>query len=111
MGCNCKAESTDTKGVIEQVDIKESFGKYTLKFLGLLLFIISLPIINVMIIWFVFKTLLLNRNVDLKPMLLSILSKFKSDDDDDDDDYEYYDLTEDDVELMGVEEITLNSNK
>ena len=44
-------------------------------------------------------------------MLLSILSKFKSDDDDDDDDYEYYDLTEDDVELMGVEEITLNSNK
>ena len=21
MGCNCKAESTDTKGVIEQVDI------------------------------------------------------------------------------------------
>ena len=80
-------------------------------FLRLLLFIISLPIINVMIIWFVFKTLLLNRNVDLKPMLLSILSKFKSDDDDDDDDYEYYDLTEDDVELMGVEEITLNSNK
>ena len=64
-----------------------------------------------MIIWFVFKTLLLNRNVDLKPMLLSILSKFKSDDDDDDDDYEYYDLTEDDVEPMGVEEITLNSNK
>ena len=51
--------------------------------------------------------LVLNKNIDIKPLLLSIGQKFKENDKDDDeiDEDEYDTLTEDDVVLLNVEEI------
>jgi hypothetical protein len=47
--------------------------------------------------------LVLNKNIDVKPILLSLGNKFKQKDEDDD---EYNELTEDDVILLDVEDIT-----
>jgi hypothetical protein len=112
MGCNCKADKNtpnyngDEENV--NVNIPKTIGNYILKTIGFLLFIIALPVVNVLIIGYVFNILILNKNVDLKPVLFSILSKFKvkdDEDDEDDEDEDYYHLTEDDVEMEGVEEI------
>lgn len=110
MGCNCK----DDKGFIQNKSEKVSVGKkttnYVVKFLGFLILLALLPIINVVIIGFMFKTLVLNKEVDVKSLLLFVGKKGKNkteeddDDDYDDDDYDY--LTEDDVVMVDVEDIT-----
>jgi hypothetical protein len=79
--------------------------KYTLKVLGFLVLVAALPIINLYIIWFIFNMLVLNKNIDVKPILLTLGNKFKQKDYDEDDE-EYNELTEDDVELLDVEDIT-----
>jgi hypothetical protein len=109
MGCNCKSDigaedslTTESKKITKEVIIK-----YVLKSLAFILGIIALPIINIFIIWFMFSIIVLNKNVDIKPLLLSISEKLKNkDDDDDDDDYNYDELTPEDVELLDVEDIT-----
>jgi len=111
MACNCKA---DLNGQLGDDITKEKLGPkitiYTLKFLGFLMLVCTLPIINLVIIWFMFKTLVLSKNVNIKPLLVAIGNKFKeSDDDDDDDDIELDELTEDDVEMLDVEDITNKS--
>lgn len=117
MGCNCKAGKEpntyiDTKG--NEVKINKfhytNIGFYIFKFLGFLLGIIVLPIINIFIIIFMFNILVLNQKADLKPMfntLANFLKKAKKNEEDDDDDDDDFDgLTEDDVILMDVDEIT-----
>lgn len=116
MGCNCKAgkESNtyiDAKG--DEVKINKfhytNIGFYIFKFLGFLLGIIVLPIINIFIIIFMFNILVLNQKADLKPMfnsLANFLKKAKKNDDYDDEEDDFNELTEDDVILMDVDEIT-----
>ena len=88
--------------------VSHSVIKYTLKILGFLLLVAALPLINVYIIWIMFKMLVLNKNIDVKPLLLAIGSKFKQkhDEDDEIDEEEYDTLTENDVVLLDVEDIT-----
>ena len=119
MGCNCKAGKEpntyiDNKG--DEVKINRfhytNIGFFIFKFLGFLLGIIILPIINIFIIIFMFKILVLNQQADLKPMFNSVANFLKkakkNDDDEDEEDYDddFEDLTEDDVILMDVDEIT-----
>jgi hypothetical protein len=87
--------------------VTQTVIKYTLKILGFLVLVAALPLINLYIIWLMFNMLVLNKNIDVKPILLSLGNKFKQkDDDDDEDDDEYNELTEDDVILLDVEDIT-----
>lgn len=117
MGCNCKAGKEpntyiDVKG--DEVKISKfhytNIGFHIFKFIGFLLGLIILPIINIFIIIFMFNILVLNQRADLKPMFNSV-SNFlkktkKKDDDDDEDEDDFEELTEDDVILMDVDEIT-----
>jgi hypothetical protein len=111
-GCNCKnGQSMDS--MLENENKKpKSVGqtiiKYTLKVLGFLILVAALPLINLYIVWLMFNMLVLNEKIDVKPMLLSLGNKFKQkdDDDDDDDDDDYEELTEDNVILLDVEDIT-----
>ena len=111
-GCNCKA---DLNGQLGDDITKEKLGPkitiYVLKFLGFLLLVLSLPIINLVIIWFMFKTLVLSKNVNVKPLLVAIGKKFQETDvdGDNDEDNEFNELTEDDVEMLDVEDITNKS--
>lgn len=117
MGCNCKAgkePNTYIGAKGDEVKINKfhytNIGFYLFKFLGFLLGIIVLPLINVFIIIFMFNILVLNQRADLKPMFNSVsnfLKKTKKNDDEDDDEEDDFDeLTEDDVILMDVDEIT-----
>jgi hypothetical protein len=109
MGCNCKGNKKD--GSVDSPRPKVALGKsismYILKTLGFLVMVALLPIINLVIIWFLFRTLILNRDVDMKPLLMAIGKKFQPKEDDDDDDYD--DLTEEDVVMVDVEDITKKS--
>ena len=109
MSCNCKnGQSMDSMLENENKNPKsvgQTVIKYTLKVLGFLVLVAALPIINLYIIWFIFNMLVLNKNIDVKPILLTLGNKFKQKDYDEDDE-EYNELTEDDVELLDVEDIT-----
>jgi hypothetical protein len=112
MGCNCKADKNIDDISNEVANPNESLGpkiiKYFFKSLAFLLMIVALPIINLFIIWFIFKMLILNKDINIKPLLKNIGDRFKPIDDDEDED-EYDNLTENDVVMMGVEDITNRS--
>lgn len=109
-GCNCKnGQSMDS--MLENdnqnnQNLTQTIVKYTLKVLGFLLLVAALPLINLYIIWLMFSMLVLNKNIDVKPILLSLGKKFKQKDEDDEDDEEFSEMTEDDVILLDVENIT-----
>jgi len=72
--------------------------------------LLALPILNIYIIWLMFNILVLNKNVDFKPLLFSIGSKFMEKEDDKNDEEflgdEFDNLTEEDVILLDSDEIT-----
>ncbi len=97
MACNCKGKkiedySTNSGSV--------NIGSYILKTLAFILMLIALPIINIIIIWFMFRTIVLNKEVDIKPILTSLGKKFKEADNEEED---YDELTEEDVIMDNVE--------
>jgi len=112
--CNCKNNPSMDEMLEGENENKLNLGsnilKYILKTLGFLLFLILLPIINLAIIWFAFNIFVLNKNVDIKQMLMFIGNGFKKTEIDEtlsDDELEM--LTEDDVYMVDVEDITNKS--
>lgn len=112
MSCNCKnGQSGQSMNEMlnkesRPINLVQNLFKYTLKTLAFILMVIVLPIINLFIIWFLFNTLVLNKNIDIKPLLLAIGNKFKEKEEEDIDEEELYSLTEDDVTMLDVEDIT-----
>lgn len=122
MGCNCKAGKepntyVDVKG--NEVKINRfhytKIGFHIFKFIAFLLGLVVLPIVNIFIIIFMFNILVLNQQADLKPMFNSVANFLKKtkkkdkdgyNDDEDEDEDDFEGLTEDDVILMDVDEIT-----
>ena len=115
MGCNCKGgENNDmdsllAKGGSSNENKAQKISSYIFKGLAFLLSLALLPVINLAIIWLLFRTLILNKDINIKPLLTAIGNKFKDDKDDDDDDDEYETLTEEDVVMVDVEEIKSTS--
>ena len=72
--------------------------------------LLFLPFLNIYIIWLMFKMLVLNKSIDLKPLLASIGAKFTEKDNDQDEEEflgdEFDELTDDDVVLLDSEDIT-----
>lgn len=108
-GCNCKGNKDNVNKALNEKEsktkVKLSFTSYMLKTLGFLMLLALLPLINLVIIWFMFRTLVLNKDIDLKPLLLGIGNRFKEKKEIDED-IDLDDLTEDDVVMVGVEDIT-----
>lgn len=128
MGCSCKKGVTPNVNVNDNNDYGDENVKhknlslvltYTAKLIGFFAGILLLPLINIAIIWFMFNTLVLTKEVDVKLLFsrmmrskkLKDLAKddedFEDDDDDEIDDFE--NLTEDDVIMVDVEDITPKS--
>lgn len=103
MSCNCK-NGAQAMQVADSRPLGTKIAHYVLKTLVFGLMVVLLPIINLFLIYFMFKTLVLNREVDVKPLLIAIGKKFKPKDNDDDD-IDYDTLTEKDVDMVGVEVI------
>lgn len=91
-GCGCKKDKNNVtilENNVTNENVESTFNKvikYTLKFIGFLIMMVFLPVINLVIIWFIFRSLVLNKDVSLKPLLLAIGNKFKDPEDEDDND-------------------------
>jgi hypothetical protein len=113
MGCGCKSGDitptilTEKRNKISVTNIKNILvnGMYFLFVL-----ILGLPFINIFFIWFLFKTIVVNQNVDITSLLAIVAKKMNvklNEEPDEDDDFEELSvLTEDDVVLLDVEDIT-----
>jgi hypothetical protein len=84
-----------------------SFGKIIIKLLAFSIFLILSPIIFLLLIWFGFKVLVVNKTIDIKP-LISFLTKKIQSETIDNDDYEEFD--ENDFVMVGVDDITNQKN-
>lgn len=78
--------------------------KYTLKVMAFLLFLAVSPLVFLYIIWLVFNMVVLNDSVDIKPMLYFIANKIKEKEREED--YLDENITEDDLIMVDVEDIT-----
>lgn len=105
--CNCKAKPIGSTEPIPEnnTNLGQNFLMYFVKSIGFIISLILLPVINIMIIKFLFQTLVLNKKVDLKGLLEYYFKKKESEEQEDDDEEDYLDLEEDEVEMLNVEEI------
>ena len=126
MGCGCKTKKgVDTPINNEnkpKINIMANIIHYSIKLIGFGIGLILLPIIVLMIIYYMFKLIVLNKDIDIKPLFVS-LSKFMKqvgkdnakdddeDDDDDDDDTEWEEIDPNEFELIGVDDITNKESK
>ena len=113
MGCNCKNSSGFPQNDVSQK--KEGLGattiKYVVKFLGFLIGVALLPLIMLALIWFMFDTIVLNKDIDLRRVINRFVktNKFFSENEEEDDEEDEDELTEDDVIMLNVEDITNKS--
>lgn len=110
MGCNCKsgASSTSTSSTkkTESSSAVQTGLKYSAKIMGFLIGVLLLPFIMLGVIWFMFDTIVLNKEVDLTIILKKIVKINKVIFQDDDyEDYEDLDDEEIGYITQNVEEI------
>jgi hypothetical protein len=72
-----------------------------------LLFLLFLPVTLIALIVISFKVFVLNKNINIKPILLMIAKNLSPKEKDEDDDY---DVSEEDLIMVGVEDITNKKN-
>jgi len=109
MSCNCKNGGASQTFDTTSNKSKNNVTKYVLKSFIFLVSLILLPVIIGFVVWVMFKIIVLNDSVDLKPLMVSMLRSLQANSDEEDeeiDDEEFYSLTEDDVILMEADDIT-----
>jgi len=123
MSCGCKAEKGD-KTPINSLNNDENQPKkniiaeiihYSVKLIGFGIGLLLLPILVLVIIHYMFKLIVLTKDIDIKPLFVSLAKFMKKvgedneikdeDDDDDDDDVEWENIDPNDFEMVGVDEI------
>ncbi len=113
-GCNCKKDGNQYS-VASDVNLTKRSFNYLLRIIMFSLSLLTLPIIVIGSIWFIFRTLVLNKDINIAEMLKFIVKAYKSvkdnDNDDDDDDDEYIYGDEEEYELVGVENITYEKKR
>lgn len=114
MGCkSCKSSGIMNPDIKTDENLVGSIIKYSVKTLGFLIGIALLPLINLAIIWFMFETIVLNKDIDLRSVINKYITdkkiKKEEEEEDEEDDDDDYDLTEDDVIMLNVEDITNKS--
>ena len=126
MGCNCKTKkSVDSSSNDEnkpKLNIISNVIHYSIKLIGFAIALALLPIIILIIVYYMFKLIVLTKDIDIKPLFVSV-SKFikkvaqdnadeeDDDDDDDDDEAEWEEANSDEFVLVGVDDITNKDSK
>ena len=102
MGCGCSSKSKSSE---EKKDAKVlSNQSYAVKLIVFSVLVLISPVFLGVIIWVLFRTLVLDKEMDILPLVLKLAGKEPKNEDDEDDDDEDYD--EDDVIAVNVEDIT-----
>lgn len=118
MGCGCKKDGGSDIGINQvpdetQVEISKLsiIRRYTFRVITFLFALVLLPLLLPVIIWMLFKTIILTEQINMLPLLLHVGKKLKKmgegkevDEDDDDDNLE--EINPDDYELVGVNHTT-----
>jgi ATP-dependent Zn protease len=108
MSCNCKTNSKQIKG---KKTLNPNYKtNFILRLISFLIGLIFLPVIMVAVIWFMFDLLMLNKEIDMQKIVMVLTSKIKPFNEDDDFSYDENDeddeFTEENYEILDVEEIT-----
>jgi ATP-dependent Zn protease len=120
MSCGCKTntkiqtnEQSSTLNINR--NIKNGYSLFFVRVLAFTLSLFLLPIIMIAIVWFMFQLFFLNKEIDMKKILQVLSSKIKpfnegyeADDDYEDEEDEF---TEEDYEMVDIEDITPVTNK
>lgn len=122
MGCGCKTKKEDIsfykdENILPKKKLMGEIKNYTSKILIFLLVLLTIPIIICIIIYYMFTTIVLTKELNIKPFLFSLaknMQKIKDDSDEkeydyDDDDDEF--LNEEDLIMLNVEDITKKDYK
>ncbi len=119
MSCGCKTNTkTQTNEQSSTLNInrniKNGYSLFLVRVLAFTLSLFLLPIIMIAIVWFMFELFFLNKEIDMKKILQVLSSKIKpfnegyeAEYEEDEDD----EFTEEDYEMIDVEDITPVTNK
>ena len=117
MGCGCKSGVGNTLNEeIKEKGQKQVISGYIGRTALFMLSLLLLPVILIFSVYFMFRTIVLNYDLNIKEMfggVLKIMKRANSDydyedeeDDEEDDDDDFESLTEDDVIFYDVEDLT-----
>lgn len=121
MGCACKNKKNidflpNEEIILPKKKLIDEIKTYTSKTILFLIILSTIPIIMCFIIYYMFTTIVLTRDLDIKPFLIHIAKSMKktidtqNEEEDDDDDDDYF-LDEEDLIMLNVEDITNKDNK
>jgi hypothetical protein len=123
MSCGCKAKKGEDLSINDKnkpkVNIMVNIIYYSIKVIGFLVAMILLPILMLVIAYYMFNLIVMTKGIDIKPLFSSVAKFMKKvgednkddDDDDDDDDTEWEEIDPDELELIGVDDLTNKENK
>jgi len=117
MSCGCKGgSSAGINQVPDETQIEISkltiIKRYTYRVITFLFALLLLPILLPVVVWMLFKTIVLTEQINMLPLLLHVGKKIKNfsergqDDEDIEDDNNLEELNPDDYELVGVNKTT-----
>lgn len=113
MACkSCKSSGAMIPEIKKDENLGNRIIKYVAKTIGFLVAVALLPLINLVIIWFMFETIVLNKDVDIRAVVSKYITdrnERKEDEEEDEEEDDYENLTEDDVIMLNVEDITNKS--
>lgn len=113
MGCNCKSSGRGSNSSAPtKLDFK-TIVYYSIKVFGFLIGLILIPFLVLIIVWFMFDTIVLNKDVNLELLMRKLINlnnkltdneiEYDEDEEEEDDEEEY---TEENYVTVNVEEIT-----
>ena len=119
MGCGCKSGSgvglNDVSSETQEEISKLSLIKrYSFRILTFLFAIALVPLLLPLVIWVLFKSIVLTENINLFPLFLAIGKKLKKMGDpkeDEEEDIDIENINPEDYELVGVEDDNTSNNK
>jgi hypothetical protein len=125
MGCSCKNKKNvdflpNEEIILPKKKLIDEIKSYTSKTLLFLIVLLTTPIIMCVIVYYMFTTIVLTRNLDIKPFLIHLAKSMRKtidaeneeeDDNDEEDDEDYDFLDEEDLIMLNVEDITNKDNK
>ncbi len=118
MSCGCKTNvnyEPNNDGSEKKINL--GFTNIIVKILAFSFMMLLLPVIMLAIIWFIFELIILNKEVDIKRVVKVLSSKIKpfnegfEEDDEEEDEEDDDEFTEENYEMIDVEDITPVRNK
>ena len=127
MSCGCKAKKGTDSSVNDEskpkLSIINNIIHYSIKLIGFGIALMLLPILILVIVYYMFDLIVMTKDIDIKPLFISV-SKFMKkvakdnadeddddEDDDDEDEAEWENIDPDEFVLVGVDDITKKDSK